>query len=262
MQLIDTHCHIHDPEFFSLEEAKIALEDSVRNEVKQMLCVGTDIKSSQAAIKFAKNNSKNCRAAVGIHPHDATSSQAELAKLDELVRNDEVIAIGECGLDFYYNDRKKSLKKQEKTLRYQIELAINNNLPISFHVREAFDDFWPIFDSYPKDSIKGVLHSFTDREANLEKALKRGLFIGVNGIATFTTHKWQLDLYKNLPLEKILLETDSPFLTPVPKRGKINKPENVIYITDFLAELRGEDADTIAERTTANARKLFFGRFS
>ena len=119
----------------------------------------------------------------------------------------------------------------------------------------GLEQFWRVFDEYK--GVEGVLHSFTDNEVNLTKALQRGLYIGINGISTFTKHEWQRDLFKSVSLESIVLETDAPFLTPVPRRGTINTPENVIYITRFLADLRGEESDLIAKVTTANAKKLF-----
>jgi len=134
-------------------------------------------------------------------------------------------------------------------------LALEYNLPLIFHVREAFDDFWPVFDRHP--GVQGVLHSFTDSADNLAKALERGLYIGVNGIATFTKNQVQTEVYKAIPLQKLVLETDAPFLTPTPYRGRVNEPKQVAVIADFLAKLRAEDRETLAAATTINARKLF-----
>jgi TatD DNase family protein len=124
-----------------------------------------------------------------------------------------------------------------------------------FHVREAFDDFWPIFDDYK--GIRGVLHSFTDSRLNLDKALERGLYIGVNGIMTFTKDANQLDVAKAIPLQKLLLETDAPFLTPVPFRGRVNEPAHVRLVADFMAHLRDEPLAELANQTSANAQTLF-----
>jgi TatD DNase family protein len=124
-----------------------------------------------------------------------------------------------------------------------------------FHVREAFDDFWPIFDSY--SGIRGVLHSFTDSATNLDKAVERELYLGVNGIATFAKDPGLLEVYRTIPLSNLLLETDAPFLTPSPFRGTINEPAKIGIIADFLSELRGEVRADLAAATTANARQLF-----
>ncbi len=165
----------------------------------------------------------------------------------------KIVAIGECGLDYFYTHSPRV--DQIKALRFQIELALQHDLPLIFHVREAFDDFWPIFDDY--HGIRGVLHSFTDTQANLDKALARGLFIGVNGIATFTKNEAQIAMYRAIPLQNLLLETDAPFLTPVPLRGKMNTPANVRLVAEFLSELRGESLAGLAHATTHNAQTLF-----
>lgn len=165
----------------------------------------------------------------------------------------KIVAVGECGLDYFYGHSSK--EDQEKALRYQIELALEFDLPLIFHVRDAFDDFWPIFDSY--QGLRGVLHSFTDNLANLDKASARGLYIGVNGIMTFTKNDWQLEVARNIPSKNLLLETDAPFLTPAPNRGKVNEPANVMLTARFMSELRHVSVEEIADLTTANARQLF-----
>ena len=140
-------------------------------------------------------------------------------------------------------------------LQFQLKLAQKHNLPVIFHVREAFDDFWPILEQF--EGIRGVLHSFTDSEANMKKAVQKGLYIGVNGIATFAKQQDQLDMYRMIPIENLLLETDAPFLTPVPFRGKICEPKHVALTAEFLSSLRGETVSEISETTTQNAEKLF-----
>lgn len=260
MNLIDTHCHLHDPEFFTAEAAENALQASLLAGVSKIILIATSLEDSKRAIAFAHAHPENCYASIGIHPHEASKlNKQEITKqvkeLETLAADTKVVAVGECGFDFYYNERKSALGLQEQLLRGQLEIAVKYNLPVSFHVREAFDDFWRVFEAYTE--LKGVLHSFTDRPNNLQRAIKNGLKIGVNGIATFTTHSWQRDLFKGLSIDSFVLETDAPFLTPSPKRGTINTPENVIYITNFLAELRGDSSETIANATTATAIKMF-----
>jgi TatD DNase family protein len=161
--------------------------------------------------------------------------------------------VGECGLDYFYTHSPK--EAQIEVLRFQIELALEHDLPLSFHVREAFDDFWPLFESY--SGIRGVLHSFTDTEANLRRAIDHGLYIGVNGIATFAKKPEQLVIYRTIPQQLLLLETDAPFLTPVPFRGKVCESKHVRVTAEYLAEFRGETLEDLAATTTANARALF-----
>lgn len=259
MQLIDTHCHIHDREFFSKDDAEQVYRRSAES-LEAMLLVGTSLQDSKDAVVFASDHSSKCFVAVGIHPHEAGKLTPEqitdtIQQLREVADSAVVRAVGECGLDFYYNDRSEALIKQTQLLEGQLQIATDYKLPVTFHVREAFDDFWPILANFP--DVTGVLHSFTDRANHVETALGRGLSIGVNGIATFTSHAWQKEIFKSIPIESIVLETDAPFLTPHPIRGTINEPRNVTYVTKYLAELRGEDEQYITEHTTANARRLF-----
>jgi TatD DNase family protein len=199
---------------------------------------------------------ENLYASIGIHPHEAATYVGEQqARQDfaNLAMENKVKAVGECGLDYFYE--RSPREAQIELLKFQIELALEHNLPVIFHVREAFDDFWPIFDSY--SDIQGVLHSFTDTQANLDKAVERGLYVGVNGIATFAKQPNQLEMYRSIPLKNLLLETDAPFLTPVPYRGNICEPYHVSTTANFLKDLRGEDLETLAKATTSNAKQLF-----
>ena len=127
--------------------------------------------------------------------------------------------------------------------------------PVSFHVREAFDDFWPVFENF--HGVRGVLHSFTDTQTNLDRGFSRGLYVGVNGISTFTRDTAQRNLYATIPLERMLVETDAPYLTPVPLRGKMNEPGYVRLVVEFWAQKRGISFDELAHATTQNARRLF-----
>lgn len=192
------------------------------------------------------------RASGATAPASSGSDTVEGREGDER-RPRRIVGIGECGLDYFYGHSSK--EDQEKTLRYQIELALEFNLPLVFHVREAFDDFWPIFDSY--QNIRGELHSYTDNSAHLSKAIERGLYIGVNGIMTFTKNDWQLEVARTIPLDKMLLETDAPFLTPAPLRGRVNEPAHVLQVATFISDLRQMPLSDLAQHTTTNARQLF-----
>lgn len=259
MTFIDTHCHIHDSEFYP-DGREDPYHLSIKADVTKMICVGTDERSSIEAIEFAALH-PGCFATVGVHPHDAANGDVE--KISELItanshvlnsNSQPIIAgIGEIGLDYYYNHSHRNV--QIETFQAQIQLAIDYKLPISFHVREAFDDFWPILDNF--HGLRGVLHSFTDNQSNLEKALNRDLYIGINGISTFTKDRAQQELYKNISLQKLLLETDAPFLTPSPFRGKMNIPAYVVEVARHQADMRKLSLDTIATTTTANATRLF-----
>lgn len=250
MPLVDTHCHIHS-EDYPLNPEEV-IERAKDKSVTNMICIGTTALDSEKAVEFA-NKHRNIFAAVGLHPHDAKLGEDDFELLASLIMKEKVVAVGECGLDYFYENSPKI--DQERALRYQIELALSFHKPMVFHVREAFADFWPIFDSY--SGIKGVVHSFTGTRAEMEQAVQRGLYIGINGIMTFTKDPSQLETTKAIPLENLLLETDSPYLTPNPKRGTINEPANVELVAEFLSRLREVSVTTLSEATTGNARTLF-----
>jgi TatD DNase family protein len=268
MEFVDTHCHIQSIGLAKGErttrelwaKAKDITADSVvsgavDSGVTRMICVGCDLEDSQLAIDFVEDR-QNCWVSVGIHPHEAQHFAGQTKKLQQfatLAQNSKVVAIGECGFDFYYSHSPKAA--QAEVLKFQIELALKHNLPLIFHVREAFADFWAVLDEY--SGIRGVLHSYTDNAENLAKAIEKGLYIGVNGIATFAKKESLINVYKNVPLKKLLLETDAPFLTPTPYRGSINEPKRIGAVADFMAELRGESLEQLATTTTNNAKILF-----
>lgn len=245
--LIDTHCHIH--ESYELPIDKV-LEDAVEAGVGEYICIGTSEESSRLAIDFAEQHAK-AYAAIGVHPHDTKDGYGAINDLAGT--SSKIVAVGEIGLDYFYTHSSREV--QMEALEVQIQIALNHDLPIIFHVREAFDDFWPIFDKY--SGIRGELHSFTDTAANLQKALERGLYIGVNGISTFTKDETQKATFDSIPLDRLLLETDAPFLTPAPLRGKVNQPAYVKLVAEHHANRRGISLEEIATATTANARKLF-----
>ena len=250
MDLIDSHCHIHDSEFYpdNREEVYRASRDAgVR-----MICVGTDVRSSREAVEFAVSH-EGCYAVVGIHPHDTKDNDvSDIRQLIEKYRKD-IVGVGEIGLDYYYDNSPRT--RQCEVLREQLALARESDLPVSFHVREAFDDFWPILDEFP--GVRGVLHSFTDTQKNLEEGIRRGLYIGINGISTFTKDPLQQEMYAKVPLKYVLLETDAPFLTPKPFRGKMNIPAYVGRVAEHQAMLKNVSPDEVIRITTDNAEKVF-----
>jgi TatD DNase family protein len=245
--LIDTHCHIHEATY-PLDTAEV-LERAQKAGVAKMICVGTSQQSSREAVEFVGVHD-GLYAAVGVHPHDTKDGWSEIATA---VGNNKVVAVGEIGLDYFYTHSPREIQIQ--ALEAQIDVALRANLPIIFHVREAFDDFWPVFDNFR--GIRGELHSFTDSQKQLEAGLARGLYVGVNGISTFTKDSAQRELFATIPLGRLLLETDAPFLTPSPLRGKINEPAFVRAVAEFQAVQRGLQLDEIAQVTTANATALF-----
>lgn len=251
MELTDTHCHLQFKDYPSPYKAIAA---AAKAHVTRLICVGTDIADSQKAIDIAAKH-KNIWAAVGVHPHEASSyahdKHAE-AQLRKLLDHSQVVAVGEIGLDLYKNYSLRA--DQERALRLQIETA-GTELPYIFHVRQAWAEFWSVFDSYK--GLRGVVHSFSAHPGQLDQILTRGLYVGLNGIMTFTQDKLQLQAAVMVPKDKLLLETDAPFLTPTPDRGQLCEPKHIRDIAQFLANLRNEPLEELAAYTTQNARELF-----
>ena len=249
--IIDTHSHIHMSEF--RDDLPDVLDRAHAAGVEKLLCVGVNDLDSAEAIAVAKAHA-NMWSTVGLHPHDADRGYEALEVIEHLSGFESVVAIGECGLDYFRSET--SPEEQERALRFQIELAIDRDLPLVFHVRDAFEAFWTILDDYA-DNVRGTIHCFTAGLPELHAAIKRGLYISLNGIMTFTSDQHQLDAAKAVPLERLILETDCPFLTPVPLRGKRNEPANIALTAKFLADLRGEPLEDLESATTANGEELF-----
>ena len=283
--LIDTHCHLHDREFFTTEQSEEMLERAHQADVQKIVCIGTSHEDSLAARDFAASHD-NVYWTYGVHPENSwrfepdfssagleflstsyAGAPGEPSLRDEphgRVRNIRVknsnhfyasekpglkppVAIGEVGLDYHYEgyDRTKQIQLFEQML----QLAIDNDLPAVFHVREAFDDFFAVVSNFP--NIRGVVHSFTDSKKTLKRILSETeFFIGVNGLATYST-------LPTPPLERIVLETDAPFLTPEPFRGIINEPAHVGEVAKWLAHKLGQETLIIKRETTKNASKLY-----
>lgn len=253
MNLVDTHCHIHFDNY-PLDETQVLL-DAMSAGVNKMICVGTTVKDSKRAIEFAGRH-EHVGASAGVHPHDAAGFVESLSmqtEFKEILNKSSILAIGEIGLDYYKNY--SAADSQKKALRLQIELGLDSGLPFIFHIRDAFDDFWKIFDSYR--GLRGVVHSFSAGRAELDQVLSRGLYVGLNGIMTFTKKDSQLEAAMAVPLDRLLLETDAPFLTPAPYRGRTCEPKHTSDIARFLSQLRDEQPEHLATATSDNAGKLF-----
>ncbi len=257
MDFVDTHCH---PQFDNfLPDPDQVIKSAAAAGVSKLIAVGTTLGDSQKAIDIAAKH-KFVWASAGSHPHEAAdfiANEKSDARLEHLLKQPKIVAIGEIGLDYYKNY--SSIDNQKQAFKRQFELGLKTGLPFIFHVREAFEDFWSIFDAYNSASqpILGVIHSFSASVKELDQVLERGLFVGLNGIMTFTKDQSQLEAARLVPKEKLLLETDAPFLSPKPFRGQACQPKFVIETARFLSELRAEPLDELADYSTANAVKLF-----
>jgi len=252
MELVDTHCHLQFPKL--ADNISRVMDDAAAVGVTRIICVGTSLEDSRQAIDFA-SKFDNVWAAIGAHPHDGKNFdyQTGAKQLAELTKQPKVVAVGEIGLDFYkdYSPR----EEQEKLFRLQLEAGLPSGLPFIFHVRDAWKDFWRIMADY--SDIKAVVHCFTAGQKQLDKVLDRGWYVGLNGIMTFTRDEAQLQAAKYLPLDRLLLETDAPFLTPEPFRNEICEPKHIKNTAEFLSDLRDEQLDKLSKATTDNAVKFF-----
>lgn len=242
--LIDSHCHLHDLDFYTPEAQAKALAACAEKQVEKLICIGTDHEDSFKAAEFAAQNPTKLFWSYGIHPNEFDKPRKDV----QFEHNNRPVAIGEVGLDYHYGENDKL--DQARLLEEMLDLAIREDLPLIFHVREAFDDFFAILDNFSTAKIRGVVHSFSDNKKNLKKSLERDFYIGVNGLATYSTLPMP-------PIERILLETDAPFLAPVPLRGQTNQPVNVHYVAKWISEKLGLDFDEVARITTENSETLF-----
>ena len=248
--LVDTHCHL----FFDELKNDIDGVLSRANElgVTKFICVGTDIIDSIKSYKLAKKYN-NIYSTAGIHPHDVEAVEGDyINELRNLLLNEKVVAVGEIGLDYYRNISKPNCQKI--MFKEQIELAQKINKPIVFHNREADEDIINILSDF-KD-IGGVAHCFSSTYKTAMELIEMGFYISFSGNLTFKNSHLP-EVAKKLPLDRLLVETDSPFLSPAPFRGKTNEPGRTRYVAEKLSEIFNSDINDIASITTANAKRLF-----
>ena len=260
--LIDTHAHIHFDDFSG--DLTDVFSNARASQVASIITVGTTPQDSLKALEFvmspetiAMAQGIKLYATAGIHPHEASLGSDGLKVIGLLARDSKyqglLVAIGECGLDYYRNNSPKA--QQHDALEFQLQLAQELELPLVFHVRDAWKDFFEILKNYPK--VRGVIHSFTGTTKEVEQALGFELYFGLNGIMTFTKEQAQLEAAKIIPASRLLLETDCPYLSPAPMRGKRNEPSFVKYTGEFLSNLRAEDYADITRQSSNNAKELF-----
>ncbi len=257
MNYIDTHCHINFSQFHrDMEE--VITESSNAGLVK-LINVGTDLKASKESINLASRY-KDIFASVGIHPHDAKTLNSDtLTQLELMAKDNKVVAIGEIGLDYFRNLSAK--ERQRDAFAKQLKLAIKLEKPIIIHCRDAYGDILDLLDKeympYLKGQLPGVIHSFSAGPNYLREFLKRGFYIGFNGMITYPGNDKLLESLKLTPKDKILLETDAPFLAPQSHRGERNEPKLVIEVAKAIAKYKECSLDDVAEFTTTNAFSLF-----
>lgn len=272
MQLTDTHCHLYWNKFD--EDREAVIQRAIAAGVTKMLVPGTTLETSQQAIELAEKY-EQVYAAVGIHPTDAgTFSEKTTDELFQLAEHEKVAAIGEIGLDYYWVKEPEKQKHQKTVFNSQVQIADALNKPLIIHLRElndategpVFNDLFELINPWLQKwlnqnhvlgSKPGVLHSFNGESSLAARAIKAGFHLGVTGPVTYPKNESHRDMIKTIPLNLLLIETDSPFLAPVPFRGKRNEPAFVHHIADKIAEIHSKSPAEIAQTTTANAARLF-----
>lgn len=247
--LIDSHCHPQFPQYDHDREEVI--KKTLEQEV-QMICVGTDLETSKKAIELAQRY-KGIWATVGLHPNDNLNEDFDAEIYKKLAKEEKVVAIGEIGLDYYRTTKEEDRKRQKERFKKQFSMTLELNMPLVLHCREAYGDMLEIIENSAQ--LRGVVHSFTSDWETAKKFIDLGFFIGLNGIITFTDQ--YNDVVKNISLDNLLLETDAPYLSPVPERGKRNEPWKVKFVAEKIASIKNMNMAEIEKITTQNTVNLF-----
>jgi len=244
----DSHCHIYDEYYENIEEIITLAKD---NKVNRFINNGCDSKTNIEVIdKIAKY--ENMYGAIGIHPEYVdTYTVEDINFIKDNLNNNKIIAIGEIGLDYYYT--KENKEKQKELFEKQLKLAEDNNIPVIIHSRDATLD---TINTLKKYKVRGLIHSFSGSLETAKEYIKMGYLIGINGVITFKNANIK-DVIKEIPLEYLVLETDSPYLTPVPYRGKQNNPAHIIDIAKFVCDLKNISLEELAKITNDNLKRIF-----
>lgn len=252
MVLIDSHCHLDFPEL--TEQLPELLDEMSANEVRGALCIGVNMEDFPKVLNLTESNP--CLfASVGLHPEYKDAEEPSQKRLVELATHPKVIAIGETGLDYHWHKDKPEWQRER--FRTHIRAAIEANKPLVIHTRESADDVLSILKEEGAQKVGGIMHCFTETWEIAERALELGFHLSFSGIVTFKNALQIKEVAKQAPLNKILVETDAPYLAPVPHRGKINHPGYVRHVAEEIARLRGLSLDEIAAATTSNFLNLF-----
>ncbi len=248
--LVDSHSHLNN-----FEDLPEVVERARQNKVERIIAVGGDLETSKRSVEIAREYA-SIFASVGVHPHDASELRdGVLEEIKKLAENSRIVAVGETGLDFYYMNSLREV--QIEAFRKHIALAKEFRLPIVVHVRDAHKEALQIIAEEKAKEVGGVIHCFTGDYGAAKKYLDEGFYISFSGIITFKNSEEIKEAARKVSLDRMLVETDSPYLTPYPFRGKRNEPAYVRFVAEKIAEIRGVSLEKIAEETTNNAKRLF-----
>jgi len=266
IMLIDTHCHLNMmvKEKFNvpLSEAELKavgtiVKDAKKHQIDTIITIGTNLIEDNNCIEIAKRY-PDVYATVGLHPNDCTANwRDDLAAIKTLLakkKENKIVAIGECGLDFHWPNY--NIQRQKKAFKAQIELAIEHNLALTIHTRDASEKTVQLLEKF-KGQIKGVLHCFSENQTLADRIINLGLLLGIGSTITYPKNDQLRAIVKNTGLEKIVLETDAPWLPPQIARGKQNHPKHINTIAHYIADLKDVSFETVARQTTENAQQIF-----
>ena len=252
MNVFDTHCHLYDERFD--EDREQAYARMLAAGVKRCVCVGCDVPTSRLSIDFAQAH-PGVWASAGVHPQEAKDAgPGYLDDLRGMLRQDRVVALGEIGLDYYYELSPRDVQK--RVMAEQIDLALEMDVPVIFHVRDAHGDMVEHLRSRSRLPA-GIMHCFSGSWEMAQELYKMGWYIGVDGPLTYKNAAKLPEIVEKFPLERILVETDAPYLAPVPMRGKQNEPAFVRYVAEKVAEIKGISVENVAKQTSESAEELY-----
>ncbi|MEA3450535.1 MAG: TatD family hydrolase [Bacteroidota bacterium] len=255
MKLIDTHTHLYLENFNS--DIDKVIERAIENNITQFFCPNVDLSTVDKLHDLVKKYPENCFPLMGLHPEAIKENfEKDLGKIEELLSKNKYYGVGEVGIDLYWD--KKYKEQQIEAFRFQVKLAKKMDLPVIIHTRDAFDEVFSVIDAENDENLRGIFHCFT---GNLKQAQHiidySGFKLGIGGVMTYKNSGLS-NVVKEVDIKHIVLETDSPFLPPTPKRGKRNESSFLVYIAEFLAQLKQINIQTVAQITTNNAVKVFF----
>jgi TatD DNase family protein len=253
MEFIDTHSHLYLEEFEG--DIDEVISNALLNKVNKIVLPNIDSTTLPPLLKLHEKYPEECYPCIGLHPTSVKENyKEELNFLEKKIQSNKYIAIGETGIDLYWD--KTFFKQQCDSFLVQLDMAKSLSLPIIIHCRESFNEIMPLLEKKAGNGLTGIFHSFPGTNEQAMRVIELGFKIGINGVVTFKNSHLP-EVVKSIPLNEMVLETDAPFLTPVPKRGKRNESSYLIYIAQKIAEIRNEPLEEIAQITTQNALKLF-----
>ncbi len=247
---VDAHAHLYE------DDPEIVIKSAGERNVQKIICASSDAETMQKAVEIA-NSFEQVYATVGVHPQDAESFDENVIMLmKKLTKNPKVVAIGEIGLDYHFDG--PAHEKQRQVFLEQLKLARSLELPVQIHIRDAMEDALKILEeNFELLSYGGVVHCFSGTQSDVQRIMKLGLDFTIGGVCTFKNAKSLQEVVKWLPLEKIMLETDSPYLAPEPVRGTKNSSKNIPFIAEKIALLKGVTVEEVANKTTENVKRVF-----